>query len=687
MRNDNVYVLRESIVKVTQMLAGSGLEVTQRGVSASVELDPKTGKPIRVNLPYLPDNASEELCNAVQGFLDHEVAHLLFTDFETIRKANELGGQQLHQLLNMLEDPRVEKAMVQRYKGSAFNLDNVGEFFLKKFIIPEFEKAQASGDDKAAIQTLMVPLIRAMSGQLVFQQFMKDKMPLVAPLYEAIKDLAAKMEAAQSTEDCLALAQEINKRISEGRANSQAGSGDKREESESGRSSRAESAGGRKSGKAKPKSTPTPSKAKEESEEEEPNEGGETPKSGEEKGEPDESEEKESTGGEGDGEAPEEGAESEGGESEGKSSEEEEADESEENEEDGEGEDGADDEGESPSLDLSAVAAALGELDRHTANDFDKALSQAIADSAVEANSNAKYAPYSTDSDIIEPLTVGRGFNDHMLKELTNAVDDMVAPIQKDLERAVAARSLSVRSHGHRSGKLDPAGLVRLRFNDPRVFSRKQESRSKDVAVSLVIDMSGSMSGAKIHLAAQAAYALTSVLERLKIKSEAICFTTTEPKGGRDTYEQIRKEQARTGARFSRVEALYMPILKGFEEGMTAVTRQRFGWLPNCSMMRNNIDGECVEIAARRLLARKEKGKIMIVLSDGYPAGACDGDVLSSHLKSVVKRVSAAGIKTIGIGIHSDAVRKFYDKNVVINDIKELPVQTIKELRHLLLSD
>jgi cobaltochelatase CobT len=56
------------------------VKVTQQGTSAFVQFDTKTNAPMRVNLPYLPDDATDELLNAVQGFLDHEVAHILFTD-------------------------------------------------------------------------------------------------------------------------------------------------------------------------------------------------------------------------------------------------------------------------------------------------------------------------------------------------------------------------------------------------------------------------------------------------------------------------------------------------------------------------------------------------------------------------------------------------------------------------------
>jgi len=213
------------------------------------------------------------------------------------------------------------------------------------------------------------------------------------------------------------------------------------------------------------------------------------------------------------------------------------------------------------------------------------------------------------------------------------------------------------------------------------VFRRKHESTSKDVAVSLVIDASGSMSGQKIHLATQSAYALSQVLERIGIKHEVICFTTG-PGGSSDAAEEARK----TGVYFARSESLYMPILKSFDERLTTSVRDRFGWLPNSRILRNNVDGECVEIAAYRLKQRREAGKVMIVLSDGAPNAYGDSGGLDRHLIQVVKNVAKSGVNVVGIGVMTSCVQRYYPKNVVINNVDELPDRVIKELRHLLVN-
>ena len=207
--NERVLVLRDAVVKITQMLSGKGINVTQRGVNAYVKCDAK-GRPTTVNLPYLPDNATEELCLAIQGFLDHEVAHIMFSDFSLIETATKMGCKSM---LNMLEDARIEKCMAQKFTGSGHNLAVTGKFFLDKYTVPMVAEAAKAGDANKVVAILMVPLIRAMAGQFVFQEFMRDKMKIVQPVFDKIADLQSKIESAESTQDCLELAQEIEKRL------------------------------------------------------------------------------------------------------------------------------------------------------------------------------------------------------------------------------------------------------------------------------------------------------------------------------------------------------------------------------------------------------------------------------------------------------------------------------------------
>jgi len=650
--NDRVVILREAVIKVTQMLAGGEVKVTQQGLDAYVVTDAKTHKPVRVNLPYLPDNAPDDLCDAIQGFLDHEVGHILETDWVVWGQAVKDG---MVDWLNIVEDPRVETRMAKRFQGCGSNLANTGEFFLKKYTQPKLEEAIAKGDTAKIQGLLMVPLIRAMSGQRVFRDFMADKMHMVEETYDKIKDLEPTLEGCESTADALKTVVEIKKRLKE-------------------ESSPAPGKGA--------KGTPPPPPPKGSKGEKAPK--GATPrKAPKPPADPDEEEEEEKTPPSAVGEEGEPGDPDEEGEPG-----------ADEGEGEGEGEAiaGEDDENETESDDEVTSLESSGtmaEIERELANSFDKAVSRTISDEAYKEAKDADYLPFTKDHDVIEPLVVGSGYRPEMLKAVEDATAHMVGPLQKDLERAIAARSLSQWSAGHRSGRLHSANLSRLIVGDDRVFRRREESRTKDVAVELVVDMSGSMSGSKIHIASQTAFALSAVLERLQIANEVIAFTTGRECGSEAERDEARKTSKRIGGsfEFSRTEQIYMPIVKGFQERHSTGVKSRFGWLPNCGNMRNNIDGESLQYAHRRLMSRKETGKIMIVLSDGAPAGAGDWSALDNHLRNVVKDIGKSGVKVIGIGIESSAVQKYYPKYIVLNNMADLASTVIKELRTLLLQN
>lgn len=646
--NERIAIMRQAIATVTQTLSGADVQVTQSGIEAWVRND-ASGKPVQVNLPYLPDNADDALIDAIQGFLDHEVAHILFTDFKQSMKIKDKG---LHQLFNILEDARIEKAMANKYRGSGTNLGNTADFFLENMIEPEIKKAvKAGASEEEMVGLLATPLLRGMSGQHRFQAYMDDKMHHVQSFYDKIKDLQPKIEALSSTKEVINMAQTIMKRIKdeEPPAPDEDENDDNEEESESGGGSGAGASGG---------------SADDEGE----NEGeGSAPGAAEEDGEgEDEGKNKSKAKGEGEGDSSSEGKD-EGKKGKGKAK-------------SGEMSHKQTDE-EVSNLDGGAI---LGAIDKNTANNYDAAISRKMGEQAALAAKDTPYLVYTNEHDKVEKLHVGSGFNPRMVVNMNEKVDAMVGPISKDLERAMRAKSIASWEGGLRKGRMNPSALARLSAGDDRVFRQKRQNITNDVAVSLVVDASGSMTGGKIHTAAAAAYALSQVLDRLSINHEVICFTTGDVHDGSRMEEQERKY----GVKYSRYESLYMPIVKGYEERINTETRQRFAWLPNVSFLRNNVDGECIDIAHRRLRMRKEKGKIMIVLSDGCPhaqSGTGRGS-LSRHLKDTVEGIERSGTKIIGIGINSSEVKNFYTKNIVINNVEELPQGVIRELRTMLMA-
>lgn len=836
--NRDVIVLREAIVKIAQMLSEMNIRVTQIGMRAYVEAD-RTGKPIRVNLPYIPDNASEGLVIAIQGFLDHEVAHVLFTDFKAVKAAYKIS-RRMGNLHNIIEDTYIERMMRRKFPGSNYNLARLHDFFIKEFTEPQLEKAMESGDERMLLSALLVPAMRAWSGQTAFIDYMSDKWHLIKTYVDRIDDLKDEVIKVKNSWEGLDLAKRMYEAMKlkeekipespsntlrskeeqqeqeEGQEQSAGGSsGDQSDDqdnqndadqndadqsdagdSDSDEGEESEGAGGSEGDEKEDgdeqdgsggssgedeESDDSASDSGEETkegddiEESEDGDGGDnqTDKdSGDESGDfdagadgegaddpeqsagesvekddGDDGEDEGSSSGSGDDDTQEEegtgslgddgGSESEGedagddagdqddvldgheaepgdhsaGEDEepGEGAEESSAESSGgDARSDDEGLDGKDEAGEEASDDseesdgdpaeegdgdADAMAEEQGfpfiddALDEH--KDYDEIIARELTEKSTKIASKADYLVYTKDWDKIEPLDASMTYFGPKVAEVEDTTREMVGVMQKDLERAIAAQSRVRFTSGHRSGRLDGAAMTRVLMKREDVFRRKEVSKSRSTAVQLLVDCSGSMTEEKkIKVAAIAAFALVSVIERIGVACEVIGFTTYtwDYYEARRRMEDITKEEARIGRKFSRVEPIYMPIIKGWNERLTPSVKCRFPAL-YCEgvELRNNIDGECLEYAAQRLLQRTEDRKIMIVLSDGYPAAYGNMSELSWHLQHTVKNIEKTGIEVVGIGIKSDDVRYYYHKHVVLHRVEELPAVVMKQLSAYLL--
>ncbi len=729
--NDDVAILRQKVVKLVQLLADRGITVTQRGSRAYVESDHK-GRPLRLNLPNIPDNASRDLIEAIEGFLDHEVAHLLFTDFDAVTAAHKInkGVGQLH---NIVEDTFIERKMREKFPGSDHNLTKVANFYL----IQKGEEALAKAEHpRQFLGILLVPAARAWAGQKVFQDWMSDKWHLLADYLEPLEPARDALPKVQNSWQALEVAKLMaaavgtppEMRTSGGRVSdssegetSEAESGD--EGGTGAKSAKDDSESEEKPSKGKSKEKPEESDGKEkEKKDNEKSEGGSGEGADEDEGEDEssggsgkgdkEKEEKEDSDGqdenEGTSDSADDDGKSAGGSDESDSDSEasgssvgDERDDADADDDDGSksagGSDAGDDadgpsEGRDRGEDEEPKRGGTGGVESYevdedlteglSGNDFDAAIAEEITKESVEAMRAAEWSVFSTDWDRIEPLSGSEKYASRVpaFEEQTRG---MVGSMQKEIERLMAARSRVVKNPGLRSGRLHGSNLHRLTRNDGRVFFKKEEHRSLATAVSLVVDCSGSMSGSPINLAVRAAYALSSVLDRLNIKHEVIGFTTGYPPV--DYSAQFSEEKRRTGVRYSRTEIIYMPIFKGFDERLTPKVKRRFVQAVESRFLRNNIDGECVAIAGRRLMQQQAERRVMMVLSDGNPSFM--GDVRGGyvHLKKVVQDLNKAKVETLGIGIMDNSVKAFYDKHVVINRLEELPGEVMLQLRKILL--
>jgi cobaltochelatase CobT len=105
-------------------------------------------------------------------------------------------------------------------------------------------------------------------------------------------------------------------------------------------------------------------------------------------------------------------------------------------------------------------------------------------------------------------------------------------------------------------------------------------------------------------------------------------------------------------------------------------------------LLKDNIDGEALDWAHKRLLGRPEQRRILMVISDGAPvddstASANGGSYLERHLRQVIEWIEKRStVELIAIGIGHDVTR-YYERAVTIMDADQLAGAMVEQLANL----
>lgn len=264
--------------------------------------------------------------------------------------------------------------------------------------------------------------------------------------------------------------------------------------------------------------------------------------------------------------------------------------------------------------------------------------------------------------------------------------------MRRKLERALSVFESTEYESGFTSGKFNVKRLVDAVNLRNGIYKRKTEGKTIDTAITVLIDLSGSMSGSKLDLAQKAAIAIAEALRNTSVPIEVLGFSCATGYNGMGLPEAVMHhiQQYETGGYRSRGEfhdyARSQPndlwVFKDFNEKLNDA-RIAMGniYLAGGG---NNCDGEAVLAAYDRLSKRQERKKILLVLSDGWPAfsGGSDG---YEHLSSVINYITTKGVECVGIGIKDEAVKRFYPKWQVLHDISDLPKAVLDNIARMLL--
>ena len=635
--------MMEALRKTAAILSQNfGVEVVFRGDQAYTD-----GKTIVV--PAMPDNAPEELIEAVIGFVDHEVGHVRHTDMSEERPFTD-PDKRVKILCNGIEDIRQEKLMVADYRGVGLNLERtliwainkiepqwaeMDPFF--KFVCACMLRAKIYGG-QSFVEPMYKRLVDAKLDGILDQfdddirQF--DKLPSVSAAYDLTKKMLAKLDELADPPKMGSSGSEKTKGKGKGKG----------ERSEAG----------------------------------------------------------DPISGDGEGDEPEDSDEASGAAGEGKGDEPGAFDEADEEGKPGKGDGGDPDKvnvgkrsvtpfTEHMRRDISVIARKSGK----TGICHDKSLDEAIgAKLSVELGSVSGYRAYTTEFDRdVEP----EGASTAKLSDYNRSRDEVlpyINVVSSVLTRTLIAQARATLQQGRFEGALSVSNIARMRVGQFDVFQKRWPGRKMNTYVELVVDQSGSMTGGKIDLASKTCLVIAEALDKIKIPFGICGFTCGYMDDGL-TAEQRRRQEAvfrgmagrshHSGTPYERIEPLVEYVYKRAQEPyamkkvlMPLMCRQE---------MSNNADGDSLLRIGKRVMTRHEQRKIIIVLSDGHPCAAYKGrNVHHARLKQVVGQLERMpGMEVIGIGINTEAPKEFYKRCVIVDRIDKLPALAMGELKNALM--
>ncbi|WP_424927200.1 cobaltochelatase subunit CobT [Amaricoccus tamworthensis] len=290
--------------------------------------------------------------------------------------------------------------------------------------------------------------------------------------------------------------------------------------------------------------------------------------------------------------------------------------------------------------------------------------------------------------DLAEPAELERlrTYLDQQLEPLKGAVSRLANKLQRRLQ----AQQNRAWDFDLEEGTLDAGRLARVVANPltPLSFKQEQDTDFRDTVVTLLLDNSGSMRGRPISIAAISADVMARTLERCQVKVEILGFTTRAWKGGQSREKWLADGREPLPGRLNDLRH----IVYKKADAPWRRARPNLGLMMKEGLLKENIDGEALEWAHRRMLNRPEARKVLMVISDGAPVddstlSVNPANYLEKHLRDVIEMVERRrAVELVAIGIGHDVTR-YYQRAVTITDVEQLAGAMTEQLASLFDND
>jgi len=205
-------------------------------------------------------------------------------------------------------------------------------------------------------------------------------------------------------------------------------------------------------------------------------------------------------------------------------------------------------------------------------------------------------------------------------------------------------------------------------------------------AVSFLADNSGSLRGEPVVKMSAWLTIITDILAKNEVRFEVNGFTTRTWKGGQSRELWIRDGKPNNPG---RLNDLRFVIYKSLGDQPSSL--RNLGLMLRDGLLKENIDGESLSWAYRRMRTVEERRKFLIVLSDGSPVddstqSSNSALYLDKHLRDVIDYIDFAGdVNLSAVGLGHDVTR-LYGQNSIGSDASRFGIDLgrvlINALRH-----
>ena len=328
-----------------------------------------------------------------------------------------------------------------------------------------------------------------------------------------------------------------------------------------------------------------------------------------------------------------------------------------------------DDAGFDPAQFAQDLLAAMERGDEAGVKDLANALAEAIGaeqraqDGEVKAD-EALWNPFSTTNDKVLVVSAGPEAREAGRK-LQESVRREVSFLRARLRNKFLEAKQPIVLHGVKRGE----SLSERRLADTwvevlsgiaptRPDTRTVRRDKVTVAVAVVVDQSGSMAP-RMTEAARALTAICAPLDEVGCPVLAIGFRTGH------FYENPGDN-----GNYHRSHSVDIDVFKGWDEPV----RNCLGRFTKVKATGGTPMSDGIQFALQALSARKERHRILLVVTDGDPDYGHDAVIRRQQ-----RLAREAGIALVGVGIDygCESVRRLYAQHVVVERVSELPTQLL----------